>query len=211
MDTLSFMKTFLPLFLFVSLVSTSVFADHHSDKIQLFNGKDLNGWIIENNGQFVVEDGLIKLNQGSGWLRTDKMYSDFALTIEFRFLETLANSGIFVRTGGTSNDDESGYPNDGYQIQCHDSIVAEHPIATLIPYGAPVYYQSYSHEALEKAYRPAGEWQTYEIVCLGESLKISLNGEVITRAVDIKNLEGYIGIQGEHGFLEFRKFELTEL
>lgn len=205
------MKTFLPLFLFFSIVASSTFADHHGGKIQLFNGKDLNGWVIENGGQFVAEDGVIKLNQGQGWLRTDKMYSDYILTIEFRFLETLANSGIFVRTGGTSRDDETGYPNNGYQIQCHDSIVADDPIATMIPYGAPGFYQSYDREALERAYRPAGEWQTYKIVCLGESLKVSLNGELITRAVDIKNLEGYIGIQGEHGFLEFRKFELTEL
>ena len=30
------------------------------------------------------------------------------------------------------------------------------------------------------------------------------------KAIDIKNLEGHIGIQAEHGILEFRKIEIEE-
>src|SRR5262249_52461280 len=43
----------------------------------LFNGMDLNGWEIMNKGQFSVKDGVIYLNKGGGWLRTEKEYKDF--------------------------------------------------------------------------------------------------------------------------------------
>ena len=33
----------------------------------LFNGRDLDNWEIVNNGQFVADDGVLKLNRGTGW------------------------------------------------------------------------------------------------------------------------------------------------
>ena len=71
--------------------------------MSLFNGLNLDNWVIENDGQFSVEDGVIKVNRGTGWLRSADVFSDFTLLMEFRFLEAEANSGIFVRTGPTSN------------------------------------------------------------------------------------------------------------
>ena len=63
------------------------------------------------NGQFSVKGGVIFLNKGGGWLRSDKQYQDFELRLEFRFVEKNANSGIFLR----SNDNAG--PNKAYQVQ----------------------------------------------------------------------------------------------
>jgi len=178
--------------------------------ISLFNGKDLSGWSIQNNGQFTVEDGLLKINRGTGWLRSDKNYRDFILTIEFRFLEKDAKSGIFVRTKATSKNDEKGYPENGYQVQTKDTF-EEVPLAHMIPYGAPPFEHESDIEALRKAYKPAGEWHVYEIKAQGEQLWVKLNDVLITTATSIKHLEGYTGIQGELGLLEFRKIEILEL
>lgn len=191
--------------------AAQVVADVPSEPVSLFNGKDLSGWVIENGGQFSVEDGKIKVNRGTGWLRSEETYGDYILHIEFRFLEEGANSGIFLRTGASSHEDEKGYPDNGYQLQCYDTLEGDHPIATLIQYGAPEFEQSFSREALERAYRPASEWQSYTIVALGESLKIYLNDVPVTLATSIENREGHIGIQGELGLLEFRKLELRAL
>ncbi len=178
--------------------------------MSLFNGLDLDNWVIENDGQFSVEDGVIKVDRGTGWLRSADVFSDFTLLMEFRFQEAEANSGIFVRTGPTSNDDENGWPNNGYQVQCMDIITGKAPLATLIPYGAPPFKPKSDLDALAKAYKPLGEWQTYEITCAGETLEVKLNGIRITTATSIKNLTGHIGIQGEHGLVEFRKIELIQ-
>ncbi len=178
--------------------------------MSLFNGLDLDNWVIENDGQFSVEDGVIKVDRGTGWLRSADVFSDFPLLMEFRFQEAEANSGIFVRTGPTSNDDENGWPNNGYQVQCMDIITGKAPLATLIPYGAPPFKPKSDLDALAKAYKPLGEWQTYEITCAGETLEVKLNDIRITTATSIKNLTGHIGIQGEHGLVEFRKIELIQ-
>ena len=178
--------------------------------MSLFNGLDLDNWVIENDGQFSVEDGVIKVDRGTGWLRSADVFSDFTLLMEFRFQEAEANSGIFVRTGPTSNDDENGWPNNGYQVQCMDIITGKAPLATLIPYGAPPFKPKSDLDALAKAYKPLGEWQTYEITCAGETLEVKLNDIRITTATSIKNLTGHIGIQGEHGLVEFRKIELIQ-
>ena len=180
--------------------------------IQLFNGQDLDGWEIVNNGQFSVEDGILKLDRGTGWLRSSETFGDFVLTMEFRFLEEEANSGIFVRTGPTSRDDDRGYPDNGYQIQCMDIITGDgNLLGQMIPYGAPPFEHEFDIEALKEAYNPTGEWQTFEITAEGENLSVRLNRVLITTATSIKNLTGHIGIQGERGLLEFRKIEVEEI
>ena len=178
--------------------------------VGLFNGANLDNWVIENDGQFSVEDGVLKVNHGTGWLRSAGVFSDFTLVMEFRFLEAEANSGIFVRTGPTSHDDENGWPNNGYQVQCMDTITGRAPLATMIPYGAPPFEHQSDLAALAKAYKPLGQWQTYEITCISETLEVKLNGKRITTATNIKNLKGHIGIQAEHGLLEFRKIDIME-
>jgi hypothetical protein len=79
----------------------------------LFNGKDLEGWHIMNQGQFSVKDGVQFLNRGSGWLRSDKESKDFELRMDFRFLNAGANSGIFLRASKEGNN----YPSKNYQVQ----------------------------------------------------------------------------------------------
>jgi len=148
---------------------------------------------------------------GTGWLRSAGVFSDFTLVMEFRFLEAEANSGIFVRTGPSSHDDENGWPNNGYQVQCMDTITGRAPLATMIPYGAPPFEHQSDLAALAKAYKPLGEWQTYEITCAGKTLEVKLNGKRITTATSIMNRQGHIGIQAEHGLLEFRKIDLKPM
>ncbi len=176
----------------------------------LFNGENLDGWVIENDGQFSVRDGLLILDKGTGWLRSEETYRDFCLEMDFRFLEKEANSGIFVRTMATSKE-EGGWPDNGYQVQCMDIIDGRVPLATMIPYGAPPFEHESDLEALAKAYRETGEWHHYKITCQGETLSVELNGILITTATEIKNLYGHVGIQGENGSLEFRNIRIKEL
>ncbi len=186
-------------------------ATGRAEAVSLFNGKDLDGWVIESGGKFSVRDGLLVVNKGTGWLRSEDDFGDFVLEMDFRFLEEQANSGIFVRTGPTSKDDENGWPDNGYQVQCMDTITGEIPLATMIPYGAPEFVHKSDLEALARAYRPTREWNHYEISCIGEDLTVKLNGVLITTARDIKNRRGHIGIQAEHGLLEFRNIGVRVL
>lgn len=178
--------------------------------IELFNGRDLSNWTIESNGQFSVADGVIKINRGTGWLRSNEVFKDFVLTIEFRFLEAGANSGIFIRTKATMHDNEKGYPNNGYQVQAKDSN-EDKALGQIFLQGAPPFEHTFDLQAVKQAYKPHGNWHTYEITAQGETLEVKLNGIVVSTATSVKNLEGHIGIQGEFGLLEFRKVEVLVL
>src|SRR5260221_14292759 len=67
--------------------------------VTLFNGKDLTGWMIMNDGNFSAANGILHLEKSMGWLRTEKQYTDFILEAEWRALETNYNSGFFIRAG----------------------------------------------------------------------------------------------------------------
>jgi len=184
---------------------------HKGSYVSLFNGRNLDGWVIENNANFSVQNGMLVLNKGTGWLRSEEDFGDFVLEMDFRFLEEGANSGIFVRTGPTSAKDENGWPDNGYQVQCKDTATEELALGTMIPYGAPPFKHESDRDAIARAYRPTTQWNHYEITCKGEELSVKLNGTLVTTATDIKNLRGHIGIQAEHGHLEFRNIRIRLL
>ena len=58
--------------------------------------------------------------------------------------------------------------------------------------------------------KPTGEWQLFEIDVVDDRLTVQLNGVVVTRAANIVNPRGYIGIQGETGALEYRTIAIRE-
>lgn len=202
------MHRLTPLLLVLALTGVPSYA---AQPRPLFDGHSLKGWTIQNGGQFIAHDGVLTVNRGTGWLRSNDTFADYILVLEFRFLEAKANSGIFVRTGPTSKSDEKGYPDNGYQVQCMDTVEGDHPLGSLILYGAPAFDTHSDSAAIKRAYHPTGQWNTFEITCRGETLVVKLNGIEVTTASEIKNLSGHVGIQGELGLLEFRRIELTEL
>ena len=67
--------------------------------VDLFNGKDLTGWVNVNTDEdtWYVEDGLLKCKgMPIGVMRTDRQYENFLLHIEWRHMEAGGNSGVFA-------------------------------------------------------------------------------------------------------------------
>lgn len=170
---------------------------------RLFNGRDLSGWVIENEGKFSVRGGVIFLDKGSGWLRSAKQYQDFELRLQFRFVSKGADSGIFIR----ANRDGKNWPTKNYQIQTMDND----SIAALFVAGWDRPRVKYDAAARRKSRKSAGEWQTYHILVQGSHAETRLNGALITVADGLTVQTGYIGLQGEGGQLEFRDLQIKEL
>ncbi|MFM8415553.1 MAG: PVC-type heme-binding CxxCH protein, partial [Planctomycetota bacterium] len=61
------------------------------------------------------------------------------------------------------------------------------------------------------AERPVGEWNTLECVARGDTLEVSLNGVVVSRATGLKPAAGRIQIQSEGAEVFFRRVELLPL
>src|SRR5260370_36772602 len=67
------------------------------DWVPLFNGKDLNGWVKIGNEKWDVDGGTIHgqaVTKGYGYLRTEKNFKDFHLSLRFK-CEGDGNSGVF--------------------------------------------------------------------------------------------------------------------
>lgn len=170
----------------------------------LFNGKDLDGWHIMNQGKFSVRDGVIYLNKGTGWLRSEKEYKDFELRLDFRFIDKGADSGIFIRAGKEGKN----WPDKNYQVQTMDN----HTICSIFPKAFDKLKKHQKDEAkLKKTMKPTGEWQSFIITARGPHAEVRLNGELITEADGLADQAGYIGLQGEYGQLEFKNIRIKEL
>ncbi len=167
--------------------------------VSLFDGKSLDGWHIMNAGKFKAEDGVIKLEGGRGWLRSDKEYADFVLRLEVRWMKPKQDSGVFLR----ASEEGKNWPSRRYEVQCENS----ERIARL--FGAS--HQRDVQTAFNALNGKLGEWNSFEIHCQGPNVTVWLNGTEVTTSDSLKHLDGYIGLQGEGGWLEFRNIRVKSL
>lgn len=71
------------------------------EPVSIFNGRDLDGWTIHGTELWYVEAGELVCESGPdqayGYLRTNRSFTDFELTLEFK-QEADGNSGVFFRS-----------------------------------------------------------------------------------------------------------------
>jgi len=164
----------------------------------LFDGKTLDGWHVMNNGKFEARDGVIQLRGGGGWLRSDKEYDDFVLTVEVRWLKPKQDSGIFIR----ASKEGKNWPDKKVEVQCENSA----RVAML--FGAK---HTLDKEKAAKALKGVNEWNTFEVRCVGTRCEVKLNGELVCTSDDVKLKKGYVGFQGENGHLDFRNVRIRTI
>jgi hypothetical protein len=214
------MRDILPsLIVLVCLLATvSVPAAQAPDGfVPLFNGRNLDGWVVENttSNNFTVRDGVLQVEGPQGWLRSERQYGDFSLRVEVRFLTSDADSGVFLRAPGpASNIFIRGWPANAYQVQVRDMSVnrTNNPLwaGNLYRHRVAAGPTTYDLETAGKAFRPTGAWQMFEIDASGDRIQARLNGVAVLDAGGIVNPRGFIGIQGETGVLEYRRIDIRE-
>ena len=186
----------------------------------LFNGRDLDLW-IGNKSDYIPEDGVIAVyptQGGHGNLYTAKEYSNFILRFEFQ-LTPGANNGLGIHA---PLEGDAAYV--GKELQILDN---EAPIyANLQPYQyhGSVYGIIPAKRGFQK---PAGQWNTQEVVVNGDHFKVTLNGEVILDGnvqeatkngtpdhkehPGLERHTGHIGFLGHGSELKFRNLRIKEL
>ncbi|MDX1429617.1 MAG: DUF1080 domain-containing protein [Rhodothermales bacterium] len=135
----------------------------------LFNGRDMTGWEHVGEGNFVVEDGLLKTQGGMGllWYTTRKL-KDEVLRVEYRNVDG-SNAGVFIRI--PEQPTEPWMPvHRGYEVQIEDRLEDSSQITGVL----------YSlTEAMARPSRP-GEWNVLEIFLDGERTVVTVNGVLVT-------------------------------
>jgi len=85
--------------------------------VDLFNGKDLTGWVNVNTdpGTWSARDGqLVCSGRPIGVMRSEKQYENFVLHVEWMHVEPGGNSGVFIWSNARPG--ESRLP-DGVEVQ----------------------------------------------------------------------------------------------
>jgi len=212
------MSNVLTVLLLTLLSLTLSSAKNEAGIIDLFNGKDLDGW--EGIGgdaskNWEVKDGTLSCTGGKGaqWIATKQEFSDFDLSMDFKLPEN-GNSGIFIRAP------KEGTPYvDGIEIQLLDDAGEKWKNLKPNQFTGAIY------AALEPSHRvtkAAGEWQSIRIKCAGPKCMVWVNGQQIidTKLDDLAKVHGKkipglhrtigrIGMQNHGDSVYFRNIKLT--
>lgn len=170
--------------------------------VELFNGRDLSGWSLRSPDRsgWQVVNGALKNSESAADLVSEAKFWNFKLHAEYR-IGPKSNSGIGLRGR--------------YEVQILDDFgraPAMNGNGALYGRIAPAV----------NATLPPGEWQSADITLIGDILTVVLNGKTIIKRERVDGLTaiannsdesqpGPFILQGDHGIVEFRKFNVTPL
>lgn len=174
----------------------------------LFNGTDLDGWMIYGTEKWYVEDGLLVCESGPdkqyGYIATEKIYKNFILRLQFK-QESNGNSGVFFRSS------LEGTKISGWQVEVappgHDSGGI---------------YESYGRGWLwqipdeKEDVVKMGEWNDLVVKIEDDRVMVWLNNELMTDLKDEKigQATGKVALQIHDGGgikVRWRNISINEL
>jgi hypothetical protein len=190
----------------------------HEMSVALFNQKDFTGWTfcMKDNADplktWSVTNGIIHCTgKPTGYLRTTGVYSNYFLTVVWRFVKIAPkadNTGILVHI----------QPGDKVWPQCVQ-VQGKHTRQgdLFLMEGAeakehkgkdkntPVPLQGDSVEV------PVGEWNKAETICVNGKVESFINSKFVNEITECTVNSGYIGIQSEGGEIEIRSIDYCPL
>ncbi len=187
----------------------------------LQNGKDLSGWVNVNTHAttWQVRDGVIVCSgKPIGELRTDRQYENFVLELEWRHMKPGGNAGLFVWADDLP---ARGVPFiRGIEVQILDGRNSENSTShgdVFAIHGATM-TPDRPHPAgwarclpSEHRSKPAGQWNHYRVVCDDGTIKLAVNGKIVSGGSECSPRKGYICLESEGSEAHFRNIRIKEL
>jgi len=173
----------------------------------------------------VKDDLLICKGLPIGVMRSAKQYENFILEVEWRHMEAGGNSGVFVWSDATP-DPVSRLPG-GVEVQMleldwvnlntrdgkkppiayvHGELFGVGGVETIPDTPRGTRSKSIENRALGK-----GEWNSYTVVCVDGTIKLSVNGKFVNGISKSTIKKGYLCLESEGAEIHFRNFKLTAL
>jgi 3-keto-disaccharide hydrolase len=185
-----------------------------SEKIQLFNGKDLNNWTFYLKDQnvdpttvFTIQNSVINISGSPfGYMRTKEIYSDYKLHVEWRWPNEATNSGVFVH----------GQKPDAIWLKCIECQLKDGNAGDFVCMnGADMTeHTDKSNLSVKKlapsSEKPTGKWNTMEVVCKGNTIEVFVNGVMQNKGTNVTVSEGSICLQSEGKAIEFRNIYILK-
>jgi len=147
----------------------------------LFNGTDLQGWVVAGTELWYVEDGLLVCESGPdkkyGYLLTREYYDDFDLTVEFKQAAD-GNSGVFFRSFILQD-----VAITGWQCEVAPPNLFTAGIYESVPRGRGWIIKP---DPEKESILQMGEWNTMRILMKGDHVTTWLNG---TEMIDLTDAQ----------------------
>lgn len=212
-------------------LSCASFPGHRS--ASLFTGKDLVGWHAdvpemdenrEARSPFAVREGmLVSLGTPGGHLITDAVYQDYRLQIEYRFADKPGNCGVLVHAS-TPRALYGMFPK-SIEVQMLNGnagdfwcIVEDITVPDMERRRGPKETWGITEGKARRivnltdgSENPVGQWNTMVVECLGRTVKVWVNGDLVNHGFDCTADRGQIALQAEGSEVEFRSIELTPI
>ena len=187
---------------------------------QLFDGSSLQGWkeVGKRGEGYVPTNGVLHCPAtGGGNLFTEKQYENFSFRFDFK-QSVNANNGIGIRA---PLEGDAAYVGMEIQVLHDDGPEYKGKLRPEQYHGS--IYDVFA--AKQGALKPAGEWNTEEIIADGRRVKVIVNGKTVMDAdlntvkdpVKIQKHPGLFRERGHIGFLghgtevQFRNIRIKEL
>ena len=213
--------TTLHCFIAALLLHASAVAAEQSKNgfVSLFDGKSLQGWVNVNcaPSTWSVRDGKIHCDgKPNGILRTEAMYQNFELELEWRHLRPKGNAGLFVWANAISVRGSAFTRSievqvldgrEGSWFTSHGDIF---PIqgASMVPDNGRGGSRAFP---TEQRCKPSPQWNHYGLTCIDGTIKLAVNGKVVTSGAQCVPRKGYICLESEGSPVEFRNIRIKQL
>lgn len=173
----------------------------------------------------VKKDILQSTGQPIGVMRSEKQFENFMLHIEWKHLEAGGNSGLFIWSAAVPGQ-ENRLP-DGVEVQMleldwvnlnkrdggtppiayvHGELFGVGGVETV-----PDNPRGTRSKSLENLCKGKGEWNTYDVVCVDGTVKLSVNGKFVNGLSHSSQKKGYICFESEGAPIHFRNLKIIEL
>jgi putative membrane-bound dehydrogenase-like protein len=187
-------------------------------ELELFNGRDFSGWthhLDDPTARFedvwsVREGSLVCQGNPLGYLRTQATFTNFELTLEWRFdpARGPGNSGVLLRQIGPDH----VWPK-SIEAQLQHQNAGDIWNIEQFPMSVDLARTDGRHTARRApcSEKPLGEWNRYRIRLDRGSLELEVNGVVQNSAAWCQEVPGAICLQSEGAWIEFRNVRLRPI
>ncbi len=187
-------------------------------KTPLWNGEDFTGWKlfvpdpnVDVNTVWSVKEGVIHCTGSpAGYMRTLTDYADYKLHLEWRWPGRPGNSGVLLHASG---------PDKVWPKSIEAQLQARSAGDFWVIGGTDFKEHTTGHEGGDRrvpkkersSEKRPGEWNEYDIVCNGDTIRVFVNGVLQNEATECTVTSGTIGLQSEGSPIEFRNIYIAPL
>ncbi len=184
------------------------------EKAMLFNGENFDGWklfipdkSVDVQDVWSVEDGIVHCKGvPNGYMRTKAKYANYRLHLEWRWPEEPTNSGVLLHASG---------PDQVWPLTIECQLKSGNAGDFVLINGPGITVDGEDKQNKDKQFvvakkkkpsneKPAGQWNTYEIHCEGDTITCYVNGLLQNEGTAATITSGWICLQSEGSPIDFR-------